>query len=69
MPYTEAQKKATYKWRANNREQYNNMLLKYTKKYYTDHLESRREYGKNYNRLRREYDYNVVAKIFLKILR
>ena len=70
MPYTysEATKKATLKWREHNREDWNEKHNEHSKKYYKKYIEQRREYGKAYYQYRRECDYKIVAKAFLKIL-
>lgn len=48
MPVTEAQKRATNKWRDNHREYYNQIQNVYTKISYEKNRDKRLEYGKQY---------------------
>ena len=67
MPYTIAQKRATLKWRENNREEFNEYMLQKNKEYYNNNLEERRRkrmekyYYDKYN------SYEEICKIFRKI--
>jgi len=56
MPYTEAQKRATLKWRQTNNERYSTYLKEYNKQRYNADERSKRYY------------YSKEAKIFLNIL-
>ena len=69
MPITEAQKRATYNWRAKNREQYNEQHLKSQLKYNHANSKERNLYAINRYYYHRSFNYEVVAKTFLNILR
>lgn len=63
MPYTysQATKKATLKWREQNRKEWNEKHNnQHSKKYYKNNVEQRREYGKAYYQYKRECNYVVV---------
>lgn len=69
MPITEAQKRATYAWRARNREEYNRRNLKHEMKYNHTHSKERNLYEMNRYYYRRYFNYEIIAKTFLNILR
>jgi len=67
MVYTEAQKKAIYKWRENNKEKYNSVCLKGNLKYYDNNKEEISEYKKKYW-INKQDLYKIESKVFRKIL-
>ena len=69
MPTTEAQKRATYNWRLRNKDQYKIKTNEYVKKYYANNSQKWNEKSVLRQRYNRECNYEIVAKIFLKILR
>lgn len=62
MAYTEAQKKATYKWMEKNKEHH----LKYARDYERKRYENNRE--KKIQKVLDKYFFKKELKIFLKIL-
>ncbi len=67
--YTEAQKRATYKWRAKNEEKVKEYALEYGNEYYAKNCEMVKiKRMKSYYR-DRYFSYDITAKIFLKILK
>jgi len=67
MPYTEAQKKAIYKWRENNKEKYNSVCLNGSKKYNEEHKDEIREYKKQWW-IDRKDPYKTESAILRKML-
>jgi hypothetical protein len=59
---TEAQKRATQKWRATHRQTYNKYQLDLTKKYNQKNADKIKEYNRN------KYLYDKQCKIFRNIL-
>jgi hypothetical protein len=68
MPPSEAQRRATKLWRERNYEKYYNNVLAYKRKHYEDHKEFYTNKNTQYRTYKREFDYNYISKIFMKIL-
>jgi len=66
---TDAQKRACIKWRENHREVYNARNLVYNLKYGAKNKTTINAYAKAKYHYDRDNSYEVIAKIFLKILR
>ena len=68
MPASEAQKRASIRYREKNRLEYNLKNKVYNNKCYHNNVEKRSIYNKNRYEYIKQNDYNTVAKIFLRIL-
>lgn len=66
---TESQKRANIKWRALNRLQYNESSKIYNLKYNNANRKKKNEKSNVAYHIKRESNYEVIKKIFLKILR
>jgi hypothetical protein len=67
MYYTQAQKRATYKWRDNNKEEYNEYMLKLNMKYYFKNQEERKKKRMEQYYYNKENNFEEVWKTFRKM--
>jgi RIO-like serine/threonine protein kinase len=68
MAYSEAQKRATYKWNKAHREDYNCFHREKNLRYYYEHKEVLNKQKVKRAIYRRECNYDYVSKLFRKIL-
>jgi hypothetical protein len=66
--YTEAQKKATLKWRMNNKEKWNNYHNEKGKEYYAQNSDEHKKKRMERYYYSKENSYSEVSKLFRKIL-
>ena len=67
MSYTEARKKAIYKWRNKNREEFNEYMLQKNKEYYNNNIEERRKKRMETYYYNKSNSYEEICKVFRKI--
>jgi hypothetical protein len=68
MTYTQAQKQATYRYRAKHVEEHRAMQRIYCTKFYHENAEKVLEYKKKKYQWDKENKYQHIAKTFRKIL-
>jgi len=68
MPTSDAQKRASIKWRANNREKHNAYSLEKTKLYQSKHKEEISNKKKIIYCYKNSFDFEKERKLFLRIL-
>ena len=66
--YTEAQKRATLKWRLKNKEKWNLYMADMNYDYRHKDMEANRRNNNLNYRYRQDCKYAVISKLFLKIL-
>ena len=68
MPYTSAQKKATLKWRENNKQEFNEYMLVKNKEYYNNNVEERRKKRREKYYYDKYNSYEGICEVFRKML-
>lgn len=61
-------KKNIYKWRDNNREEYNEYLKNYRDDNKVQYNEYMRNYMKDLREYKKDFDFDRIVKVFRKIL-